>query len=62
MSAKQSEVFEQLSATFSSGTVANWEAMVAAWNVNPKAQNPYTEPKSSKSYALLRICVMGLIS
>lgn len=57
MSAKQMEVFELLSATFSSETVANWEVMVAAWNANPKVQNPYTEPKSSKSHVLLRICV-----
>lgn len=62
MGEKQTEIFQQLSATFSSETVANWEAMVAAWNVNPKVKNPYTEPKNSKSYVLFLRCVMGLIS
>jgi Kyakuja-Dileera-Zisupton transposase len=46
MAKKQSEVFKQLSATFSPETVANWEAMVVAWNANPKAPNPYAESES----------------
>jgi hypothetical protein len=63
MSAKQSNVFQQLSATFSPETVSNWEAMVAAWNVNPKAPNPYAEPKSRMSNAFRLICHYdGLIS
>ena len=57
MSTKQSEVFQQLSATFSPETVANWEAMVTAWNVNPKAPNPYAEPTSRKSIAFILIHV-----
>jgi hypothetical protein len=48
MSAKQMETFDQLSATFSPEVVEKWKTMVSAWNANPKAQNPYAEPKSSK--------------
>ena len=53
MSAKQSEVFQQLSATFSPETVSNWEAMVIAWNMDRKAPNPYAEPKSCKTNSFL---------
>jgi hypothetical protein len=49
MSAKQTEVFQQLSATFTPETIERWGAMVAKWNSNPKARNPYQELKSSKS-------------
>ena len=48
MSAKQTEVFHQLSATFTPETVEKWETMVATWYSNPKAPNPYQEPKSGK--------------
>jgi hypothetical protein len=48
MSAQQAEVFNQFSATFSATTVKKWEAMVTAWNANPKARNPYQEPRSGK--------------
>jgi hypothetical protein len=50
MSAKQKQIFDQLSATFSPEIVNKWEAMVAKWNANPKAPNPYQEPGSRKSY------------
>ena len=47
MSAKQTDVFSQLSATFSSETTNKWEELVANWNADPKAPNPYQEPKNS---------------
>jgi len=47
MSAKQSDIFSQLSATFSSETIHKWEALVANWNTDSKAPNPYHEPKNS---------------
>jgi hypothetical protein len=47
MSAKQNDIFSQLSATFSSETISKWEALVANWNADPKAPNPYQEPKNS---------------
>ena len=48
MSAIQIDVFNQLSATFSADIVKKWEMMVVTWNANPKAPNPYKEPKSSE--------------
>ena len=48
MRAKQTEVFNQMSATFSPDVIEKWEAMVVAWNRNPKAPNPYEEPKNGK--------------
>jgi hypothetical protein len=53
MSAKQTNIFNQLSATFSPETVKKWEAMVTAWNANPKNLNPYQEPKSGGRQLLL---------
>ena len=48
MSAQQADVFEQFLATFTPAVIKKWEAMVTAWNANPKARNPYQEPKSGK--------------
>jgi hypothetical protein len=45
MSAKHTDVFNKLSATSTPETVKKWEEMVTAWNANPKAPNPYQEPK-----------------
>lgn len=45
MSATQSDIFNQLSASFAPATVSKWGRMVTAWNANPKAPNPYAEPK-----------------
>jgi len=53
MSVKQTEIFDQLSATFSPETVEKWERIVANWNANPKAPNPYEEPKSRKLPSLM---------
>ena len=61
MSAKQTEIFQQLSATFPPETVSKWERMVARWNANSKAPNPYTEPKSSKLLSHSTLSV-GLIN
>ena len=52
MSAKQKEVFNQLSATFSTQTIKKWEAMVETWEVNPQAPNPYKEPESGELFFL----------
>jgi hypothetical protein len=42
MSDIQSDIFNQLSATFTPETIRRWEAMVVAWNMDPKnAPNPY---------------------
>lgn len=59
MSAQQADVFEQFSATFTPAVVKKWEAMVAAWNANPKARNPYQEPKSGELLRsrLLTTCI-----
>ena len=48
MSAKQTDIFNKLSATFPPETVKKWEAMILAWNANPKALNPYKELTSGK--------------
>jgi hypothetical protein len=44
MNAKQTDVFNKLSATFKPETIKKWEDMVIAWGANPKAPNPYQEP------------------
>ena len=44
MKEKQMEIFDQLSATFSPEVIQKWEMMVATWNSNHKAPNPYQEP------------------
>ena len=48
MSTKQTEVFNQLSATFSTETIKKWESMITTWEANLKAQNPYVETGCSK--------------
>ena len=48
MSMKQTEVFNQISATFSAMTTKKWEAMITTWEANLKAQNPYAEMGCSK--------------
>ena len=48
MSAKQTEVFNQLSATFSTETIKKWESMITTWEANPKARNPYVETGCGK--------------
>jgi len=48
MSVKQTTTFNQLSTTFSPDDVQKWEAMVSAWNVDPKKPNPYAELKSGE--------------
>jgi hypothetical protein len=45
MSMKHTDIFNKLSATFSPESVKKWEEMFTTWNVNPKALNPYREPK-----------------
>ena len=49
MSAIQTDVFDQLSATFPADIIKKWDRMVIAWNDNPKAPNPYKEPKNSEN-------------
>lgn len=46
MSEKQTGIFRQLCTTFPPATIRKWEAMVLAWNANPKAPNPYAESKN----------------
>jgi hypothetical protein len=42
MSKIQTDIFNQFTATFTPDTITKWEAMVVAWNTNPKnAPNPY---------------------
>ena len=48
MNAKKTEVFNQLSAMFSTMTIKKWESMITTWETNPKARNPYTETGCSK--------------
>jgi hypothetical protein len=54
MSAVQTDVFIQLSATFSGETIRKWEDMIFAWNANSKAPNPYQEPICGKHDFSLR--------
>ena len=46
MSTKQKKIFDELSVMFTPEIVNRWEVMVANWNANPKALNPYREPAS----------------
>ena len=48
MSTKQADIFSQLSAMFSMETINKWETLVENWNADPKAPNPYQEPKNCK--------------
>ena len=57
MSTRQTEVFKQLSATFTPETVAGWEAMVARWNKNQTAPNLYAEPKGGQSFFPSSTCM-----
>lgn len=50
MSTKQTEVFNQLSATFSTQTIKKWDAAVITWEANPQAPNPYGEPESGELF------------
>jgi len=50
MSAKQTDIFNQLSVTFPPATVKKWESKITAWEANPKAHNPCAEPEGGKSY------------
>jgi hypothetical protein len=53
MTEKQTDIFNQLSATFTSDTITRWEAMVVEWNNDPKnSPNPYREPASGNYLAL----------
>ena len=61
MSAIQTDVFNQLSATFSTDTVRKWEKMVVTWNANPKAPNPYKEPKSGEPVAKFHFVLVSHI-
>jgi hypothetical protein len=51
MSAKHTDVFNQLSATFPPATVKKWESKITAWEANPKARNPYAEPEGGKFFS-----------
>ena len=57
MKLKQTEIFDQLSATFSPEIIAKWETMVATWNSDPTAPNPYQEPGCSV-YHILWFCIL----
>ena len=48
LSAKQTDIFNQFSSTFSPAMIKKWESMVTAWEANPKAPNPYEESENSK--------------
>jgi len=50
MSAKHTDIFNQLSATFLPATVKKWESKITAWEANPKARNPYVELEGGKSF------------
>lgn len=52
MSRRQRERHEELDATFPRDVVRKWENMVAAWNANPSAPDPYVEPVTSKFSSL----------
>lgn len=50
MKAKHTDIFDKFSATFPPAVIEKWERMVAKWEDNPKAANPYTEPERCKLY------------
>jgi hypothetical protein len=45
MSVLQSDIFDQLSATFPPQTIQKWENMLLRWKSYPNAPNPYKEPR-----------------
>ena len=57
MSAKQADIFSQLSATFSTETINKWETLVENWNADSKALNPYQEPKNRKLHLYDMLCL-----
>lgn len=52
MKIKQTEIFDQLSATFTPEIIRKWETMVTTWNSDPTAPNPYHEPGCSAYHVL----------
>ncbi|KIJ90114.1 hypothetical protein K443DRAFT_126586, partial [Laccaria amethystina LaAM-08-1] len=57
MSAKHTDVFNQLSATFPPATVKKWESKITAWEANPKARNPYAEPEGATTLQDVRLAL-----
>lgn len=53
MKVKQMEIFEQLLATFPPEIIEKWETMVARWNSDPTAPNPYQEPGCGVYYGVM---------
>ena len=62
MSVKQTDIFNQLSASFVPATVLKWEQMISTWNANAKAPNPYAEPKGGKLPLMLFIFNVLILS
>jgi hypothetical protein len=62
MSAMQTDIFNQFTANYPSKTIAKWEAMVAAWNTNPKVLNLYQELLDSKFYPFSFSCCVTHLS
>jgi hypothetical protein len=52
MSQKQQLHHQELTATFNSKIIQEWEKMVESWDNDPRAPNPYMEPIISKSLSL----------
>ncbi|KAI0757483.1 hypothetical protein C8Q80DRAFT_1092841, partial [Daedaleopsis nitida] len=52
---KQRQIYADYTATFSPDVIQRWEAMVAAWNDDPKSPDPYEEPTTALSMASERL-------
>lgn len=48
MSTKQTDIFNQLSGTFTPAVIQKWESIIVTWEANRKAPNPYAEQESGK--------------
>ncbi|KAF9554491.1 hypothetical protein CPC08DRAFT_737663 [Agrocybe pediades] len=55
MRKKQTEIYNRMASTFTPATISKWEAMVAAWEANPKAPNPYSEAKTTTTLNDVRL-------
>ena len=58
MNKKQTQLFEQFSATFQPNTIASWEKLINAWKKDCSQPNPYLEPKQCQSMVFILLCIL----
>lgn len=54
MRIRQRQAFIEFSNTFEPGVVREWEAMVTAWEHDPKRPDPYEEPQTGTPLSFSR--------